>query len=43
MSQAKKLVDMLNSKPLVKVCGAYDAMSAKLVEFYDLNLIMFLR
>ena len=23
---------MLNSKPLVKVCGAYDAMSAKLVE-----------
>ena len=39
MSQAKKLVDMLNSKPLVKVCGAYDAMSAKLVEFHGFDAI----
>ena len=39
MSQARKLVDMLNSKPLVKVCGAYDAMSAKLVEFHGFDAI----
>jgi phosphoenolpyruvate phosphomutase len=39
MSQAKKLVDMIDSKPLVKVCGAYDAMSAKLVEFHGFDAI----
>ncbi len=26
------LRELLNSKPIVKICGAYDAMSAKLVE-----------
>ena len=32
LEQSKKLVELLNSKSIVQVCGAYDAMSAKLVE-----------
>jgi len=32
MSQSENLVKLLDNQPIVKVCGAYDAMSAKLVE-----------
>ena len=32
MNQSENLVNLLEKKPIVKVCGAYDAMSAKLVE-----------
>ena len=39
MSQAKNLVDLLNSKQIVKVCGAFDSMSAKLVETYGFDAV----
>ena len=39
MSKAKNLVELLNSKPIVKVCGAFDAMSAKLVELYGFDAV----
>ena len=39
MEQADKLVELLEDKSIVKVCGAYDAMSAKLVELYDFDAI----
>ena len=39
MAKAKNLIELLNSKPIVKVCGAYDAMSAKLVEFHDFDAV----
>ena len=32
MNQSENLVNLLEKKSIVKVCGAYDAMSAKLVE-----------
>tara|TARA_Y100001936_G_scaffold97092_1_gene95466 strand:- start:9954 stop:10850 length:897 start_codon:yes stop_codon:yes gene_type:complete len=32
MNQSENLLNLLEKKPIVKVCGAYDAMSAKLVE-----------
>jgi len=38
-SQAKLLREIIQSKPLVKVCGAYDAMSAKLVEAHGFDAI----
>ena len=38
-SQAKLLRDLMKSKPLVKVCGAYDSMSAKLVELAGFDVI----
>ena len=39
MSQSESLVDLLDNQPIVKVCGAYDAMSAKLVELYGFDAI----
>ena len=39
MSTGKNLNELLNSKPIVKVCGAFDAMSAKLVEFYGFDAV----
>jgi len=38
-SQAKLLRNLMKSKPLVKVCGAYDALSAKLVEISGFDVI----
>ena len=39
MSQCEKLRKDLESKSIVKVCGAYDSMSAKLVEFYGFDAV----
>ena len=39
MSRANNLIELLNSKPIIKVCGAFDAMSAKLVEFYGFDAV----
>ena len=39
MSTAKNLSELLKSKPIVKVCGAFDTMSAKLVEFHGFDAI----
>ena len=39
MSTAKNLAELLNSKPIIKVCGAFDAMSARLVEFHGFDAI----
>ena len=39
MPTTKNLAELLNSKPIVKVCGAFDAMSAKLVEFYGFDAV----
>ncbi len=39
MHTTKNLAELLNSKPIVKVCGAFDAMSAKLVEFHGFDAV----
>ena len=39
MIQSENLVNLLEKKPIVKVCGAYDAMSAKLVEAHGFDAI----
>ena len=39
MSQCENLQKDLESKSIVKVCGAYDSMSAKLVEFYGFDAV----
>jgi phosphoenolpyruvate phosphomutase len=39
MSQSENLVKLLDNQPIVKVCGAYDAMSAKLVELYGFDAV----
>ena len=39
MNQSENLVNMLENKTIVKVCGAYDSMSAKLVEFYGFDAV----
>jgi len=39
MSTAKNLSELLKSKPIVKVCGAFDTMSAKLVEFHGFDAV----
>ena len=39
MPTIKNLAELLNSKPIVKVCGAFDAMSAKLVEFHGFDAV----
>ena len=39
MPRANDLIELLNSKPIVKVCGAFDAMSAKLVEFHGFDAV----
>ena len=39
MSQSENLVKLLGNQPIVKVCGAYDVMSAKLVELYGFDAI----
>ena len=39
MPKAKNLIEILNTKPIVKVCGAFDAMSAKLVEFHGFDAV----
>ena len=39
MSTAKNLAELLNSKPIIKVCGAFDAMSARLVEFHGFDAV----
>ena len=39
MSQSESLVDLLDNQPIVKVCGAYDAMSAKLVELSGFDAV----
>ena len=39
LSQCEKLQKDLESKSIVKVCGAYDSMSAKLVEFYGFDAV----
>ena len=39
MSQSENLVKLLDNQPIVKVCGAYDSMSAKLVEVYGFDAV----
>ena len=39
MSQSESLVNLLDNQPIVKVCGAYDAMSAKLVELSGFDAV----
>ena len=39
MSRTEHLPQILNSKPIIKVCGAFDAMSAKLVEIHGFDAI----
>ncbi len=39
MSKSKKLRELLNAKPIVKVGGAFDAMSAKLVEIHNFDAV----
>jgi len=39
MNQSENLVNLLEKKEIVKVCGAYDAMSAKLVELNGFDAI----
>ena len=39
MSQSDNLVNLLEKKEIVKVCGAYDAMSAKLVEIHGFDAV----
>jgi len=39
MSTAKNLAELLNSKSIIKVCGAFDAMSARLVEFHGFDAV----
>jgi len=39
MPKPKKLRELFYSKPIVKVCGAFDAMSAKLVEIHNFDAI----
>ena len=39
MSATKNLAELLNSKPIIKVGGAFDAMSAKLVELHGFDAI----
>ena len=39
MPEGKNLSELINSKPIVKVCGAYDAMSAKLVELNGFDAV----
>lgn len=39
VSQSKQLRDLLNSKDIIRVGGAYDAMSAKLVEHHKFDAI----
>ena len=39
MSQCENLCKSLESKSIVKVCGAYDSMSAKLVEHYGFDAV----
>ena len=39
MSQSDNLVNLLEKKEIVKVCGAYDAMSAKLVEKHGFDAV----
>jgi phosphoenolpyruvate phosphomutase len=39
MPAAKNLAELLDSKSIVKVCGAFDAMSAKLVEFHGFDAV----
>ena len=39
MNNSEKLRKQLESKSIVKVCGAYDSMSAKLVEFHDFDAV----
>ena len=39
MNNSEKLRKQLESKSIVKVCGAYDSMSAKLVEFYGFDAV----
>ena len=39
MSQSENLVKLLGNQPIVKVCGAYDAMSAKLVELNGFDAV----
>ena len=39
MPTTKNLAELLNLKPIVKVCGAFDAMSAKLVEFHGFDAV----
>ncbi len=39
MNQSENLVNLLEKKSIVKVCGAYDSMSAKLVESHGFDAI----
>ena len=39
MNQSDNLVNLLEKKEIVKVCGAYDAMSAKLVETHGFDAV----
>ena len=39
MNNSEKLRKQLESKSIVKVCGAYDSMSAKLVELYGFDAV----
>ena len=40
MSTVKKLQELLKTKPILKVGGAFDAMSAKLVEINEFDAVM---
>ena len=39
MAKAKNLIELLNSKLIVKLCGTFDAIPGKLVEFYGFNAV----
>ena len=39
MGQSENLTKLLDNQPIVKVCGAYDAMSAKLVELSGFDAV----
>ena len=39
MNNSENLRKALESKSIVKVCGAYDSMSAKLVEIYGFDAV----
>ena len=39
MNKSENLVKLLDNQPIVKVCGAYDAMSAKLVELSGFDAV----
>ncbi len=39
MPKAKNLIELLNSKLIVKLCGTFGAIPGKFVEFYGFNAV----